>query len=60
MAMAENRSARVFGNPISERDQAKARKAKERFARKFGDDAGRPCHLVARDAPAIHLSLIHI
>ena len=57
MAMAENRSARVFGNPISERDQAKARKAKERFARKFGDDAGRPCHLVARDAPAIHRAL---
>ena len=57
MAMAENRSACVFGNPIPERDQAKARKAKERFARKFGDDAGRPCHLVARDAPAIHRAL---
>lgn len=57
MAPTVNRSASVFGNPITARDQRKACKAKERFARKFGDDADRPCHLIARDAPAIHDAL---
>ncbi|WP_058986479.1 DUF6937 domain-containing protein [Hugonella massiliensis] len=55
--MAENRSASVFGNPIAKKDQAKARRAKERFVRKFGDDSKRPCHLTAADAPAIHRAL---
>ena len=32
----EDRSAVIFGNPISLRDQQKARRSKEKFAKKFG------------------------
>ena len=35
----EDRSAVIFGNPISLRDQKKAQRSKEKFARKFGTGA---------------------
>ena len=48
-----DRAAVIFGNEIDKRTYAKACKAKERNARKFGRDGSEICHLEITDLPVI-------
>lgn len=48
-----DRSAQIFGNAIDKRTYRKAIATKERYMKKYGDDAERSFHLAAADLPAI-------
>lgn len=48
-----DRAQAVFGNPIPPRAYAKARRSKERYARRFGDDSGTAYRLRAEPLPVI-------
>jgi len=48
-----DRAASIFGNIIDEKDYRKACENKERLAKRYGEDAGTPCHVRAVEAPAV-------
>ena len=48
-----DRASAIFGNVISESGYRSALKAKSKFAKRFGDDAGEPHRLQVADTPVI-------
>ncbi len=52
-APAADRARVIFGNDVGGRAWRKARRAKRRYERRFGDDSGAGYHLTAGDAPVI-------
>ena len=46
-------SFRIFDNAIPEKDLEKARRAKEKFIRRFGDDSSREYHLAMTETPVV-------
>ena len=52
-----DRSASIFGNAVSAKDYASARKNKQKYVRKFGDDTREAYHLRAEDAPVVGQAL---
>ncbi|AEB07488.1 hypothetical protein Corgl_1387 [Coriobacterium glomerans PW2] len=48
-----DRSEIIFGNVMDAKTRRRARRARNRYARRFGDDASATYHLAARDLPTI-------
>ena len=47
------KSKEIFGNPMSDRDLAKAEKTQKKFVKKYGDDSGRDYRFALRDNPVL-------
>ena len=53
MSSQHDKARQVFGNRIDDRTYRKACAAKERFAKKFGDDSDSTYHLAVQELPVI-------
>jgi hypothetical protein len=53
MSTSEDHAQRIFGNEISRRAYAKARRSKDKFVKRFGDDSQAVYHLQAQSLPVI-------